>query len=246
MSGKVNDSKKERNNHLTSTEDLVSEIQEYLGWDISRAVESLSKGTRMLAEEWNNLNPQTPEEIIDFYKKADHYIFDLAAWHRTPERRNRTLASISLCKQEGITSVLDFGCGIGQDGILFAESGFRVTLSDLPCKTFDFARWRVKKKGLSIKLVNSSELEEKYECILCFDVLEHIWDPREVIQYLKRHLSDRGILLVTVAFYHNEIHPMHLQKNEKYRGIEFYQLMTTLGFRWEPPWNRIPFVCRKK
>lgn len=245
MNEKVTDFESYGYTDLTSADDIVEEIQEYLGWDLSLVMEFLSKGTAMLAEEWNNRNPQTPDDIINFYKETENYIFDLAAWHRKPGRIYQTVSAINICKQNRIRKVLDFGCGIGQDGILFANSGFDVTLSDLPGRTFDFAKWRVERRGLIIKLVNSNELKEKYECILCFDVLEHVWEPKEIIKYLHGHLLDNGILLVTAHFYYSEIHPMHLRQNVKYMGPEFIKMMTESGFRPEPSWNSVPLVFRK-
>ncbi len=146
--------------------------------------------------------------------------------------------------RNNIQKVLDFGCGIGQDGIMFAEAGFDVALADLPGKTFDFAKWRVNRRKLDIKLVSSDDLNEIYDAILCFDVLEHLWKPKEAIEYLYAHLIDNGILLVTASFEHSEIHPMHLEQNAKYIGKEFIRMMNNVGFHIEPS-SRMPLIFRK-
>ena len=221
--------------------DIAEEAQLYLGWDMLQVLEALFKGTKMIRDEWNRKSPQTRDDIIDFYKETENYIFDLAWWHRGPERRQLTRAAINICWRNSSRKILDFGCGIGQDGILFAEAGFEVTLADLPGKTFDFAKWRVERRGLKIKLVNSDELSQKYDAILCFDVLEHLWEPREIVEYLCNHLSDNGILLVTAHFERTEIHPMHLERNVRYLGRAFLEMMSQAGFRMEP-WSRTPLV----
>ena len=215
------------------SDELIEELQLYLSWDISRVLDALYSGTKMIADEWNYKGPKSPEDIIDFYKEAENYIFDLACWHRMPERKQLTKAAISICKQNNLRKILEFGCGIGQDGILFAEASFEVTLADLPGKTFDFAKWRVNKRGVNIFFTNSNELKEKYDGILCFDVLEHVWEPKEIVEYLNHHLQSGGILLITAHFEHTGEHPMHLERNVKYLGGEFLEMMNQAGFRME-------------
>ena len=177
--------------------DAVMDVQLYLNMDMPGLLKSLFSGTKMLADEWNQNSPNTPDEIVDFYKSTGNYIFELSWWHRDPERKKLTMSAINICRRNNVQTVLDFGCGIGQDGILFSESGFDVTLADLPGKTFDFAQWRANRKGLDIKTINSDGLSDKYDAITCFDVLEHVWEPKEVVTYLYNHLTDNGILLVT-------------------------------------------------
>lgn len=210
--------------------DVAEEIGIYFNWDVKQVFEVLFDSTKMIADEWNLKSPQNPDEIKKFYRETENYIFELACWHRSPQRKQLTRMAVEVCKYNELHTILDFGCGIGQDGISLAEAGFKVTLSDLPGKTFDFAKWRAEKRGLNISFVNSCELEEEYDAILCFDVLEHLWEPKQTVEYLHEHLRDDGILLVTVNFKHSEIHPMHLESNEKYLGDEFHQMMSDSGF----------------
>jgi len=226
------------------TPDVAEDICLYLNCDIPQVFKALFNGTSMAADEWNRKSPETPDEAVDFYKEAENYIFDLACWHRDPGRKKLTETSIGICKQNNVMTVLDFGCGIGQDGILFSEAGFDVTIADLPGKTYDFARWRVEKRNLDIKLISSDRLEEEYDAITCFDVLEHVWEPRETLEYLHHHISDNGILLVTANFEHDHIHPMHLEQNARYKGEEFLRMMSSVGFRREKG-SSMPMVFRK-
>jgi SAM-dependent methyltransferase len=186
-------------------------------------------GVRMIADEWNRKSPQNSHEIKKFYKETENYIFELACWHRSPQRKYLTKMAVDICSRSKLHTILDFGCGIGQDGISFAEAGFRVTLSDLPGKTFDFAKWRAEKRGLNINFVNSDELAEEYDAILCFDVLEHLLEPEQTVEYLYKHLKDYGILLVTVNFKHSEIHPLayvslDMEVEEIVHDLRFYDI----------------------
>ena len=221
--------------------DIAEEAWTYLNWDISQVLNAVFKGTEMMKDEWNSRSPQNPDDIVDFYKETENYIFELAWWHRGLERKHLTATTIKICERNDSKKILDFGCGIGQDGISLAEAGFDVTLADLPGKTFDFAKWRVKRKGLKVGLVNSDELNEKYDTILCFDVLEHLWEPNQMVEYLRDHLTDNGILFITAHFEHTDARPMHLEKNDKYSGNEFLKMMEQAGFRMVP-WGGIPLV----
>jgi SAM-dependent methyltransferase len=224
--------------------DIAEEVRLYLGWDAPRLIEALSKGTEMTADEWERRSPQTPDEVTNFYKETENYIFDLAWWHRSPQRKGLTMKTMEICRKNGAREVLDFGCGIGQDGILLAEDGFAVTLADLPGRTFEFVRWRVERIGLPIDLTSTDELRGEYDVILCFDVLEHLWEPEETVEYLYSHLSGNGILLVTANFDHDEVHPMHLERNVKYSGMALVDMISRVGFRVEGSF-RTPMIFRK-
>lgn len=220
---------------------MATDIQSYLGWDMPKVLAALFRGEQLMRDEWNKKSPKTSEEITNFYRETENYVFDLAWWHRDYGRRKLTMAAIEACKRNNSNKILEFGCGTGQDGILFAEEGFDVTLADLPSKTFDYAKWRVKKGELDLKFADSDQLTEKYDAILCFDVLEHLWEPQKMVEYLYQHLSNNGILLVTTHFGHDETHPMHLERNDKYAGGQFFKMMSVAGLHLEPL-TRNPFV----
>ena len=226
--------------------DVVTEIGIHFDWDTKQVLEALFDGVRMIADEWNRKSPQDSHEIEKFYKETENYIFELACWHRSLQRKYLTKMAVDICKQSKIHTILDFGCGIGQDGISLAEAGFKVTLSDLPGKTFDFAKWRAERRGSNIEFANSDELAEEYDAILCFDVLEHLLEPKQTVKYLHKYLKDHGILLVTVNFRHSEIHPMHLERNEIYLGDEFYQMMSDSGFRVKHTRERLTVFGKHK
>ncbi len=50
-------------------------------------------------------------------------------------------------------SILDYGCGVSDIGLLFCEKGDDVTIADLDNKKFDFAIWRFKKREYLINTI---------------------------------------------------------------------------------------------
>lgn len=212
--------------------DLVEELCLYLNCNRATVEERLCYGTQLLAKEWEQMSPQTPDEIIAFYRNAENYIFDLANWHQGGSQKIQNL--IEFCQQRKLNRILDYGCGIGEEGIALAEVGFEVTMADVPGKTFDFAKWRVRRRDLRVQfidVVDDAPLKEIYDCVFCFEVLEHLWEPAVVVQHIYNHLLKGGFMLVTATFHYSSLYPMHLAKNNRYQGEGFLQMMRKIGFQ---------------
>lgn len=231
--------------------DLVDELASYLGTDRATAQMKAYQGCSNLAAEWRRMNPQTPKDIWLFYCQAENYIFDLAQWHMSDGLKQQTQRIVDFCRQQKLRRLLDYGCGIGEDGIALAEAGFEVTLADVPGKTLQFARWRVQQRGLQVHFIeiwdgDDSPLQETYDGIICLEVLEHLWNPPAILKHFHHHLTPGGCLLVTATFVHSESHPMHLVKNQQYQGERFFQLMKDIGFEFLQEAGLWPMVFRKQ
>ena len=187
----------------------------------------------LLAEEWRAMQPTTPQEIRAFYSQTENTIFDLAMWHQLPHIRTQTECIVRFCVEQQQVRVVDYGCGIAEEGIALAEAGCDVTLVDIPGQTFDFAKWRAKQRGLNVTCIDAihdAPLQEMYDSIICLEVLEHLWDCPGTVRHLRGHLHPLGFLIATISFSHTESHPMHLAKNDRYQGEAFLQMMQERGF----------------
>ena len=60
-----------------------------------------------------------------------------------------------LLEREGYCKVLDFGGGPGELSLLLHDIGCDVAYADLPGVISDFAMWRFRKYGASIKVIYS-------------------------------------------------------------------------------------------
>lgn len=92
--------------------------------------------------------------------------------------------------------VLEIGCGNGYLLKCLADKGADV----LGIEPGDHAQIGSKKWGVPIIQDNfpSSTINEKFDLILTFAVLEHIENPVEFLSLIKNNLSDDGILIIAV------------------------------------------------
>ena len=105
--------------------------------------------------------------------------------HLSPERGRRPLR------------LLDFGCGDGKFLRLAAGLGFEAFGVDFSASR----RERAERGGVAI----ASSLEELdaeahggYDCVTLFEVLEHVADPRAILDALGARMGLRSVLLVEV------------------------------------------------
>jgi 2-polyprenyl-3-methyl-5-hydroxy-6-metoxy-1,4-benzoquinol methylase len=121
--------------------------------------------------------------------------------------------------------ILIFGDGTGNDSLYLASHGFRVDYFDVPgSKTFEFAIKRFDAYGFlghSIRTLPDYEscLNQEYDIVISFEVLEHLPDPITTIRDISSVLKNGGIALITEDFGDITARlPTHLRDNAKYSG----------------------------
>src|SRR4051812_24725114 len=74
--------------------------------------------------------------------------------------------------------VLDYGCGIGSDGLVLLEAGYRVEFADFDNPSTDYLRWRLGRRGLEAPVHDLDEhVPGGFDAAFAFDVIEHVPDP---------------------------------------------------------------------
>lgn len=179
-----------------------------------------AKWINIAVEDWNktNIDQKNKDAVEGWFRNNDKYIFELADVHSRDAKKKISKTAIRIAKKYKVKEILDYGCGIGEDSIKAARAGLKASMADVPSKTLDFAKGRVKRLNLPIKIIivrNNRPLKEKYDAITCFEVLPHLWSPEVVVKHLIDHLNPNGLLIVTARF-NNFSYPMALKKNYKY------------------------------
>lgn len=91
-------------------------------------------------------------------------------------------------------SVLDFGCGYGEQSRALAEAyGCVVTGYDNNPRVLDEAR---KKPAQRVRFVESLDAQQ-YDVVVSLNAMEHFSDPKSVLDQMARVVRPDGVLLVT-------------------------------------------------
>jgi 2-polyprenyl-3-methyl-5-hydroxy-6-metoxy-1,4-benzoquinol methylase len=125
--------------------------------------------------------------------EAYHYVFDLGG--------NRTAARVARLVGRG-KRVLEVGCGPGSQSRVFKEQ--------LECEVvgIEIDPARAEKARSYCRQVHVADLEtvdlnsllgaERFDVIVCADVLEHLRDPSVLLRKLISHFGDDGYIVVSV------------------------------------------------
>lgn len=101
-------------------------------------------------------------------------------------------------------SILDAGCGTGHTTLELLNEGYEVTAIDLSQELVDFTQRIIKENNYKgdvrvLDLTNAKVLgENKFDTIVCLDVLEHIRDDELALNNLYYILKKDGHLIVSV------------------------------------------------
>lgn len=98
--------------------------------------------------------------------------------------------------------LLDVGCGGGLISVPLCEYGFKVTGLDAGENNIKAARFYAQKNRLNINYVHSSVEDyikggEKYDVIICLEVVEHISNVQAFLINLHDMLNEGGILIIS-------------------------------------------------
>lgn len=183
------------------------------------------------------------DEIFNSYSKASEF-YSLRQLLGRPEKFDKQLEIFEFMNDNLSTNstVLDYGCCVGDFSILFAKMKFKVFAIDLDIETFKFAQSRFKNRKLDIQCFSVSndmslpQLPKKIDFVFCRDVLEHTVNPLEILTYFYENLSDDGYMYISTMNPGDDIYvgAEHLEKTimesktEKYANF-FKNHFTNLG-----------------
>ncbi|NQY07024.1 MAG: methyltransferase domain-containing protein, partial [Flavobacteriaceae bacterium] len=96
--------------------------------------------------------------------------------------------------------VLDVGCGNGNISKQLGHLGYHVLGIDISNEAIENARLNHKMSHVNFENIAIEDLaiDQKFEVIICSEVLEHLDNPTQVVAALKARLTEQGILIITV------------------------------------------------
>jgi 2-polyprenyl-3-methyl-5-hydroxy-6-metoxy-1,4-benzoquinol methylase len=135
--------------------------------------------------------------------------------------------------------ILDVGCGSGLLSKTLINKGYNVTVIDNDTKAIEIAS----KKGINgfVADINTWQTQEKFDCIILGDVLEHIKDDKFALKKVYDMLNPDGCTVVNVPAYQTLFskHDVALGHKRRYSNAELESKLQDSGFTIEKlrHWN---------
>jgi SAM-dependent methyltransferase len=119
-----------------------------------------------------------------FYRTSEAYLYNLTAFAMTGTK----LPYLSeLMRHLPIGSrLLDYGCGIGSDGLLMLEAGYMVEFADFANPSTEYLRWRLSHRGLDAPVHDlDADVPGGFDGAYAFDVIEHVDEPVKFLEAME-------------------------------------------------------------
>lgn len=189
---------------------------------------SFARDFSLAYAEWDHFVGQrvTKARVQRFYEEGYGLIFSMLRRLRPHDGYTKDiLQPVQIVARAATTgSILDFGGGLGAMAMAWADKGFRVGYIDRG-QTAAFGRWWMAQKGYGTspqwtsqpaRVACYDDLAEAFEhgpwgAIAALDVLEHTWEPLQLLRAFHAALPNRGLLFFTADRFGP--HPTHLERN---------------------------------
>jgi hypothetical protein len=160
----------------------LAELETYLGDDFD--LDLLHGHVTALDRE-----EESATDEATFYRTSHVYLYDLTAFAMTGTKRPY-LADLRRYVAPAAT-VLDYGCGIGTDGLRLLAEGYRVSFADFANPSTEYLRWRLARRDADAPIydVDRDEIPSGYDAAYALDVIEHVDDPFELLHQLERRAA---------------------------------------------------------
>jgi SAM-dependent methyltransferase len=111
-----------------------------------------------------------------FYRSSSAYLYNLTAFAMTGTKLPYLR---ELMRRVPVGSrVLDYGCGIGSDGLLLLAAGYRVEFADYDNPSTRYLRWRLQRRGFEAPVHDlAGHVPGGFDAAYAYDVIEHVSDP---------------------------------------------------------------------
>jgi hypothetical protein len=160
----------------------LAELQGYLGaaYDHDRLVH------------WERALDDEAAAVHDearLYRTSEAYLYNLTAFamSRTKEPYLRDLTEVI----PPPARLLDYGCGIGSDGLALLEAGYEVHFADFDNPSTRYLHWRLRRRGLVAPVYDLDHETPPggFDCAYALDVIEHVDDPFAFLSALEQQAA---------------------------------------------------------
>jgi SAM-dependent methyltransferase len=154
------------------------ELSEYLGDRFE--IERLQRYQHTLAQEFADCGDEER-----FYRTSEGYLYNLTAFTMTGTKLPY-LRELERVVPRG-ARLLDYGCGIGSDGLILLEAGYRVEFADFDNPSVEYLRWRLQRRGFHAPVHDlDREVPGGFDGAYSLDVIEHVPDAFTFLRELEQ------------------------------------------------------------
>ena len=236
-----------RNRTEAWLDDRFDEIQS-LGYDFDRNYD-LDYYRERSRDAWLAQEPETEQEVHDFYCQYEEYIPELSVWTYKGDKIEQIRQYHFWFTRHGVDSVVDYGAGVGDCVLALDGLGYNPVYCDVPGPAASFFADRCDARGLSLPRyhIDSPEttvrgLEQDVDAIISNDVLEHVPDPEATIQSFADTLDTGGLCITQWTFNDHEDEedsiytPCHIQDGRE-RAESVAETMRDHFEKVDSTWN---------
>lgn len=196
---------------------VLRDLAEFSGIPVRDIRRKLDTFYKINAAAWNG----SAKKDSSFYVTSTDYIYDTLSANLSTDQVRAKLNRFNRSILRGIADhpgkrFLDFGAGIGVMCEIAAQLGKQVSYLELPGVVFDFARWRFRKLGLGIEMIEARPeaiaIPGLYDIIYSDAVIEHLPPAMQVeaIEAIASAINEGGMLALLIDLSgQTERDPMH-------------------------------------
>jgi SAM-dependent methyltransferase len=199
----------------------LDDLRTYLGDAYDNT--ALQQYERTLEEEFAGCDDESA-----FYRTSQGYLYNLTAFAMTGTKVPYLRELTRHVPPE--SRVLDYGCGIGSDGLLLLEAGYRVEFADFDNPSAAFLRWRLERRGFDAPVHDlDKQVPGGFDAAFAFDVIEHVPDAFAFLAEMEQRAALVEVnLLAPVPFdqdLHHELPIKEILQHAAQRRLVSYRVL---------------------
>jgi hypothetical protein len=157
-----------------------AELAEYLGPEFNHT--KLTGNDALVYDEWRQY-----KDPVEFYKYNKIYLYHLTVFGQGDQKQ---LYYQFIREVSQPCSVIDYGCGIGADGLwMSAQYGYKPSFADYDSECTQYLKWRLRKREIDAPVYDIEKDDiPRHALAMSFDVIEHIMtdDQYEFLEAMAR------------------------------------------------------------
>jgi SAM-dependent methyltransferase len=140
-----------------------------------------------------------------FYRMSRGYLYNLTAFAMTGTKLPYLRELVA--RVPAGARILDYGCGIGSDGLMLLQAGYRVEFADFANPSTEYLRWRLKQRGLDAPVHDLDQhVPGGFDAAYSFDVIEHVGDPVAFLAELEQRARLVEVNFLAPVPFDQELH----------------------------------------